>query len=352
MNSTEVAIVGGGLAGLALADHLQQAGVDFQLFEARHRLGGRMESVPCAEAAFDLGPAWFWPMQHRMISLCQRLSLPVFEQHSAGDLLFEDAERRVQRGVGYASMEGSLRIEGGAQALIQALAQQLPQERLHLGAPVRAVTSEGTITLADGSGWQADRVVLALPPRIAAELQFEPALEPRVRQRLTDIPTWMAGHAKFVAVYEDPFWRREGLSGDAMSRSGPLMEIHDASPQTGHPGALFGFYGIPAHIRREHQDELVAASLSQLGRLFGAQARQPLQTCLRDWALEPETSTTADHQPPAHHPSDGRPGELEGLWEGRLLFAASEMAATNGGLMEGALEQAEAVAQRLRGVAN
>ncbi|TDT41451.1 flavin-dependent amine oxidoreductase [Halospina denitrificans] len=346
-NSTGVAIIGGGLAGLALADHLQRSGVDCQVFEARDRLGGRVESANCLGATFDLGPAWFWSIQPRMLKLCQRLRLPVFEQHSAGDLLFEDAERRVHRGAGYASMEGSLRIEGGASALINALARGLPQERLHLGTPVREVVANGQITLADRSLWQAERIVLAVPPRIAAELHFEPALDPRQRQLLTDIPTWMAGHAKLVAVYDEPFWRTDGLSGDAMSRSGPLMELHDASPQSGQPGALFGFYGVPAQVRRDHRDELIQASLAQLGRLYGVQAERPVQTFLRDWALESEIATQADHQPPPNHPVYGLPQELNGLWDGRLLFAASEMAPRNGGFMEGALEQAEAVAQQL-----
>jgi len=110
---------------------------------------------------------------------------------------------------------------------------------------VREVASSGQIALGDRSLWQAERIVLAVPPRIAATLHFEPALDPRQRQLLTEIPTWMAGHAKLVAVYEEPFWRREGLSGDAMSRSGPLMELHDASPQSGQPGAIFGFTGFP-----------------------------------------------------------------------------------------------------------
>ncbi len=38
----------------------------------------------------------------------------------------------------------------------------------------------------------------------------------------------MAGHAKVVALYERPFWREQGLSGDAISHCGTLAEIHDA----------------------------------------------------------------------------------------------------------------------------
>lgn len=346
-NRTQVAIVGGGLAGLALAERLQQAGLDFQVFEARERLGGRVESVTCMGAGFDLGPAWFWSIQPRMATLCDRLGLPVFEQYSTGDLLFEDAERQVRRGAGYASMEGSLRIEGGAGALTAALAARLPEQKVHLRAPVQKVCADGQLTLNDGSCWHADRFVLAVPPRVASELHFEPALSGDERQLLAGTPTWMAGVAKFLAVYDEPFWRQDGLSGDAMSRSGPLMEIHDAASRSGRPGALFGFYGVAAHIRRDHPDELVAATQAQLERLFGPQARAPVQTFLRDWALAPETATEADQQPPSQHPTYGLPQSLSGAWEGRLLLGASEMARVNGGYMEGALEQAESLTQIL-----
>jgi len=343
----QVAIVGGGLAGLALAEQLQQAGLDFQLFEARDRLGGRIESATCRGAGFDLGPSWFWSIQPRMAALCERLGLGVFEQYSTGDLLFEDADRQVHRGAGHASMEGSLRIEGGAGALTEALAARLPEQRVHLGTSVQKVQADGQLMLKDGSGWQAERIVLALPPRLAAQLDFEPALDAREHQLLAGTPTWMAGVAKFLAIYEEPFWRQDKLSGDAMSRSGPLMEIHDASPRSGHPGALFGFYGVPAQVRRDHPDELIAATQTELERLFGPQARAPVQTFLRDWATEPETATEADQEPTSHHPT-GRPLQsLGGAWEGRLLFGASEMAGGNSGYMEGALQQAESIQQIL-----
>ncbi len=62
---TTVAIIGGGLAGLCAARLLHAAGVDFQLLEARERLGGRILSVDATGLAsddgFDLGPSWFWP---------------------------------------------------------------------------------------------------------------------------------------------------------------------------------------------------------------------------------------------------------------------------------------------------
>ena len=342
-----VAIVGGGLAGLALADALEQAGLDWQLFEARERWGGRMQSLTVDGASFDLGPSWFWSIQPRMRALAERLGCPAFEQYSQGDLLYEDERATVQRGLGFASMEGSLRVDGGTQSLADALAAGLPASRLHASVPVRGVDEARGVRLADGREWPAERIVLALPPRIAATLSCEPALAPEQARALARVPTWMAGHAKFVAVYDTPFWREAGLAGDAMSHAGPLVEIHDASPRAGRPGALFGFYGVPAEIRREHPGALIDATMKQLGRLFGPAALEPRHTRLQDWAFEPETATPEDRTPPDGHPDYGPVPGFESAWGGRLLLGGSETASTFGGYMEGALERAAELARQL-----
>jgi monoamine oxidase len=175
-------------------------------------------------------------------------------------------------------------------------------------------------------------------------LTYDPPLPETVKQSLAAVPTWMAGHAKFVAVYDRPFWREKVLSGDAMSRHGPLAEIHDASGADGSPAALFGFLGVPASHRRARAGELETMALEQLARIFGPEARDPLQTALQDWACDPLTATEADQTPPAGHPAYGQPRRLEGFAEGRLHFAATETAPEMGGLMEGALASAEHVA--------
>ncbi|MDU0954704.1 MAG: FAD/NAD(P)-binding protein, partial [Bradyrhizobium sp.] len=85
----ETAIVGGGLCGIALARSLQQRGGSFALFEARHRLGGRVLSVRSRTGlALDLGPTWFWPdTQPLLTGLIAELGLSDFAQHDDGTVL-------------------------------------------------------------------------------------------------------------------------------------------------------------------------------------------------------------------------------------------------------------------------
>lgn len=350
--SVDVAIVGGGLAGLALADQLQRAGASFHLFEARQSLGGRVRAHSVGDGQFDVGPSWFWPGQPRLAAMVERFGLEVFEQHASGAQTYETETGEVQRGRGYASMQGSYRLVGGMPALTDSLAQGLPTDHLTLGASVAAIRRDGAslnlLQAEEDVLCSTNSVVLAVPPRVADTIIFSPALPDAAHEAMRAIPTWMAGQAKFLAVYDQPFWRPAGLSGDAMSRHGPMVEVHDASdPRSGH-GALFGFIGVPAHIRADNRPALHDACLAQLGRLFGDAALSPIDCLVQDWALERETATQDDWQGPQSHPDYGLPHALGDLWDGHLVFGSTEIADQFGGYLEGALEAAELVAARLK----
>lgn len=58
-SNTEVAIIGGGAAGIAAGRRLRDAGVECLIVEARSRLGGRAWTVADAAGfALDLGCGW------------------------------------------------------------------------------------------------------------------------------------------------------------------------------------------------------------------------------------------------------------------------------------------------------
>ena len=343
-------IVGGGLSGLALAETLTAKGHDYILIEARGRLGGRILTEHYVDAGFDLGPAWFWQGQPRIAALIERLGLHTFEQYGQGDVLLEDAQGNVQRGRGFSSMEGSLRLPGGLGVLIQALTARLQPQNLILSAAVTAVTKTETgltVTLSNRESLTADQIILALPPRLAAEIQFSPTLPEPAMAAMQSVKTWMAGQAKAIAVYDQPFWREDGLSGDASSRHGPMVEIHDASPATGGPYGLFGFIGVPPGGRGD-VEALRHHCVAQLVRMFGAQAAQPDHLLLKDWAIDRFTALQAGSEPLYAHPVYGMPNTLAGLWAGKLQFAGSEVASQFGGYLEGALEAAETTLLTMR----
>lgn len=344
MIRSDTLIIGAGVSGLSLARQLLAAGRSFHLLEARGRPGGRILTKGEGGAYFDLGPGWFWPGQPRIAALTRALGLTAFAQYSTGDLIYEEAGGPVQRGRGYASMEGSFRLKGGLSRLTDAIAAELPEGAVTYGSRVTRLAHDSggvTATTEAGESFVANRVVLALPPRVATKIAFAPALPDPAQAAMAATPTWMAGQAKAVAVYDRPFWREAGLSGDAMSRRGPLVEIHDASSDAGDHHALFGFVGIPPQARTDEAD-LRAQIKAQLARLFGPEAKAPTELYLKDWAMDPLTSTDMDLSPLHAHPSYGLPGALRGLWDGALIMAGTEVAPQFGGFLEGALEAAEA----------
>lgn len=349
-----ILIVGGGLAGLSTARLLHRDGIDFQLREARQRLGGRIltadASGETSTDGFDLGPSWFWPgMQPSMAALVEELGLMAFPQSSDGDVVFERMSREApKRYRGMQQEPESMRLAGGTGALVRAIASSLRTECLRLDSRLTRLTLtddgvEARFVGVNGTeeSVRAPHVILALPPRLlAATVSFSPALDAATAARWHATPTWMAPHAKFFALYDRPFWRDAGLSGTAQSMAGPLAEIHDATTAAGE-AALFGFVGIPAAQRKAiGPDAIITASVRQLVTLFGPDAGAPRATLFKDWAADALTATDEDWTDGAHPVADDR-AWIDGEWLDRISLAGSETSPTESGYLAGAVHAAE-----------
>jgi len=238
-----IIIIGAGLSGLRAASLLTTQGISCRVLEARERIGGRVLSLEVADrpdlGKFDLGPTWFWPQHEPFITdLVHKLGLQTFLQFNKGKIVTERSlkEPPQQYELPEGAMESSVRFVGGVQALVDALAATLHAGTIELSAQVTSIHQKGDGSLSievDGrkEAIKASAVIITVPPRIAAHnITFEPELSSELMMSLLNKPTWMATHAKVIAVYERPFWREQGFSGFATSWVGPLQEIHDASP--------------------------------------------------------------------------------------------------------------------------
>jgi monoamine oxidase len=241
----------------------------------------RNTRTAAARRLFELATEAVWAAEPADVSLLHVL----FYTHSGGGF-------NALVGTGGGAQQD--RFHGGSQRLPLLLAEQLGAERLRLGSPVVRIEhgSAGVVVRAGGREAGVDvsvcasRAIVALPPTLAGRISYDPPL-PALRDQLTQrMPQGTV--IKTMAIYEEPFWRREGLSGQAATDVGPARVVFDNSPPDGSPGVLLGFlegrlareWGArPAPARRQ-------AVLAGHARLFGARAARPERFVERVWADE------------------------------------------------------------------
>ena len=248
------------------------------------------------------------------------------------------------------------RFHGGSQRLALLMAEQLGPERVRLGTPVQAIEhGEGGVTIhafdfgrPEGDKGQervvvrARRAIVAVPPALAGRVAYEPPL-PAQRDQLTQrMPQGTV--IKTMAIYERPFWREQGLSGQATSDAGPARVVFDNSPPDGSPGVLLGF--LEGRLARQwgarDAAERRAAVLAGHARLFGPRAARPQRFVERVWAEEEWTrGCYGCLMTPGGWTEYGRALRAP---VGPLHWAGAETATVWNGYMDGAVSSGERAA--------
>ena len=241
------------------------------------------------------------------------------------------------------------RVAGGSVRVAEEMAAALG-ERVVLGRPARRIEYDGSwvrVIAGDGSAHGGDAVIVTLPPTLAGRLEYDPPL-PSWRDQLTQ-RTPAGSVIKAFAVYPEPFWRKDGLNGQAASDTGPVKVTFDNSPPSGKPGVLMGFIeGKEARVwaRRSEADRREAV-LGSFARYFGAAAASPGQYVERDWMAQEYTrGCYGAHFTPGVWTSYGE------AWRapvGRIHWAGAEYAPQWNGYMEGAVRSGEAAADAVAG---
>jgi monoamine oxidase len=280
----------------------------------------------------ELGIEAVWAAQPEDISLLHVL----FYIHSAGSLeLLFDSEGGAQQD----------RFVGGSQLIPIRMAERLGGERLSLASPVRAIRhgGDGVVVEADGVSVRARRAIVAVAPALASRIAYDPPL-PGFRDQLTQrMP--LGTVAKCMAIYEEPFWRQEGLSGQGASDTGPVKLTFDNSPPGGSPGVLLGFLeGRRAReLGRVPADQRRTAVVDCFARLFGPRAARPDAYVERLWAEEEWTrGCYGCHMPPGAWTGYG-PALREPI--GPLHWAGAEYATIWNGYMDGAVRSGQKAAR-------
>jgi monoamine oxidase len=235
------------------------------------------------------------------------------------------------------------RFDGGPQSVAREVAVELG-ERVVLDAPVTRIEArDGRVAAVSGeTRVEARRAIVALPPPLAARIDFDPPL-PGFRDQLCQrMP--MGSLMKCFALYGEPFWRADGLTGEALSDRGPATIAFDTSPRDGSAGVLLGFVGgsearALGEAAPEERRRLV---LDGLARVFGPRAAKPDGWAEQLWPADPwSRGGPVAYMPPGTLTAFG-PALREPV--GLVHWAGTETATRWTGYMDGAVSSGERAA--------
>jgi monoamine oxidase len=237
-------------------------------------------------------------------------------------------------------------VDGGAPEIATRLAAKLG-DAVHLNSPVRRIrqTGEGVEVVSDRLTVEARRVIVAAPTLLAGRIEYDPALPDGHAQLFRRM---LSGSAiRGITIYDEPFWRRQGLCGMSVAPDLLVPVALDQSPRSGTPGILSSYMFGPAAVSAAGLDpeERREIWLSALAARYGAQALEPRAHLETDWAAEPwSLGGMIAHFAPGVLTSFG-----EALREpaGRIHWAGAERATEMHGLMEGAVRSGERAADEV-----
>jgi monoamine oxidase len=238
------------------------------------------------------------------------------------------------------------RFVGGSQKISDTLQAQLGR-RVVLKSPVRLIqqTSGGVTVTSDRMIVNAKRAIVAMPPALAGRIDFQPDMPPDRDALMQRVPQGTL--MKVACVYERPFWRDQGLTGQALSTTGLVSATFDDSPPDGSPGVIFGFVGgdQARNALAMSLDARKAKVVDEFTGFFGSEARNIKGYFETNWPAE----TWSRGCPVALY----SPGVLSAYGPalrkpvGRIHWAGTETSTYWNGYMDGAVRSGERAAQEV-----
>jgi monoamine oxidase len=237
-------------------------------------------------------------------------------------------------------------VQGGLPEVAGRVAEQLG-ERVKLSAPVRRIAYNKDYVEVEASSVtvRAKRAIVATPPLLASQIEFDPVLPgPFAHLFRSLVP---GAIIRGIAVYDEPFWRLDGLLGETFAPESPVPVSIDQSGPGGSPGVISSYMIGREVDHRSTMDpsERRTMWLNELAERFGPKARSPrayLETNWSDqrWSL----GGMIGHYPPGVLTSYG---SVIRQPLGRIHWAGTERATEMHGLVEGAVRSGERAAEEV-----
>lgn len=232
---------------------------------------------------------------------------------------------------------------GGMGALYGPMAAELGCA-LHFSRPVRQITqdADGVTVTADGTAVRARRTIVAIPLAVATSIAYEPLLP--VDRALLHQRMPSGAVIKISVIYDEPFWRADGLSGQSAAPGTPATLTIDACTDTANPGIMCVITEGPAARRLTNLDESErkAVVIGELADRFGNKAKAAREFHEQNWTIERYSGGgMISHAPPGVLTEFGYT-----LREpcGRIHWAGTESSAIMCGWIDGAIRSGERAA--------
>jgi monoamine oxidase len=199
---------------------------------------------------------------------------------------------------------------------------------------------------AGGGTYRARNLVVAVPPQLYEKLGLFPLL-PAERRKVA--ATYSRGEViKTILVFERPWWRDRGLSGDVLSPGSVFNAALDGSPANGGVGILVLFATATAARRLSQtraEADRISTAIDWLRSLGGWPVPNPIAARSIDWSADP-WSLGGYASRRAISGWSAAPDLFASSQ--RIHFAGSETATEWRSFMEGALQSAERAADAVQ----
>jgi len=237
-------------------------------------------------------------------------------------------------------------VDGGAGSIAERVADELG-DAVHLNEAVFFISQRGDRVVVRSAGRvvSARHAVVAVPPSTAVEIEFDPVLPDDRAGLLRSAVGGM--ETKTLVVYDEPFWRADGLSGQTAQPNSPAEVTIDGSPSPGAPGVLasFTFGRVAKRLDAIDAGERRRAVLDALIARFGPRAASPSAFIETSWWNEPwSRGCSTAHLPPG---AITRYGALIRQPLGLIHWAGTETSTTSHGAIDGAVRSGERAAAEI-----
>jgi monoamine oxidase len=229
---------------------------------------------------------------------------------------------------------------GGAAALPVRMAQSLTG-RVVVNEPVRLIRRRpaGVEVISESEVHVAAAVIVAIAPPAVQRIDFQPSLPHARQQLLRSMP--MGSLIKVQAIYERPYWRQHGLSGNALGDRPTIQFTADSSPPDSRSGILTGFVAgdRATELASWPQCDRHRGVVDDLVSYFGPDGAEVVELIEHDWSAEPWIGGAfTAHMRPGAWTSYGRTLRQP---VGPIFWAGAETATRWAGFMEGAVRSGE-----------